>query len=253
MLCYHGVSRDWSSPLAVTPDQLGTVVSALLDEGFRGVTFANAVTSPDRGMKLAVTFDDAYRSVVDVARPILESLGVPGTVFVPTAYIGLARPAGWEGTDHWLGTQWEHELEHADWEKLGELVAAGWEVGSHTRTHPHLPMTDDTTLAEELLESRRDCERQLGIECVSLAYPYGEADDRVRAAAAAAGYRAAALLSYRVPTGRRPDPLAWPRLSFQFDDSHVAFKTWLFRRSPRGWNAAQAARDAVRRLRSAAK
>jgi peptidoglycan/xylan/chitin deacetylase (PgdA/CDA1 family) len=246
VLCYHGVSREWPSPLAITPEQLEGFVSARLAEGFRGVTFTEAVLSPGGGARLAVTFDDAYKSVVAMAAPILARLGVPGTVFVPTAYIGLDHPAGWQGTDQWLKTPWAHELEHATWDQLGELAAAGWEIGSHSRTHPHLTMIDDETLADELGESRRECERRLGA-CTSLAYPYGESDARVRAAAAASGYVAAANLSYRVPVGR-PEPLAWPRLSLQLEDSHVAFKTWLFRHSPRGWNALQAVREAMRRV-----
>ena len=252
VLCYHAVSAEWPSSLAVRPDQLERFVGGLLDQGFRGVTFREAVTEPGGGGRLAVTFDDAFRSVFDLARPILDRLGIPGTVFVPTAHIGREPPGGWEGTDHWLRTRWTDELEHASWEQLGELAAAGWEIGSHTRTHPHLPALADGELADELRGSRLDCQRELGIECLSLAYPYGEADARVRAATEAAGYRAAGALAYRVPTGRRLDPLLWPRLSLQFDDSRVALKTWLFRHSARGWNAAQAARDLVRRARGRA-
>ena len=50
-----------------------------------------------------MTFDDAYRSVYEQARPVLESLGVPATVFVPTALVGSERPMAWPGTDQWLG------------------------------------------------------------------------------------------------------------------------------------------------------
>jgi peptidoglycan/xylan/chitin deacetylase (PgdA/CDA1 family) len=248
VICYHAVSAVWRSPLAVTPAQLKTVISDLLEEGFEGVTFTDAVTEPDRGKRLAVTFDDAYQSVVELAQPILARLGIPGTVFAPTAHIGLDAPRGWDGTAHWLDTAWDAELRHASWKQLAGLAAEGWEIGSHSRTHPHLRSLDDSRLAEELVESRRDCERELGTECLSLAYPYGEADARVCAATAAAGYRAAALLSYRLPVRGRPDPLRWPRLAFQVDDRRVALKTWLFRHSPRAWNAAEAARDSLRRL-----
>ena len=57
---------------------------------------------------------------------------------------------------------------------------------------------------------------QLGGPCTSLAYPYGDVDERVVAATAAAGYRAAAALSARLNSH---DPLCWPRIGvYQVDD-----------------------------------
>jgi peptidoglycan/xylan/chitin deacetylase (PgdA/CDA1 family) len=40
----------------------------------------------------AITFDDGYRDVLTRAAPILEALGLPATVFVPTDYAGAPRP-----------------------------------------------------------------------------------------------------------------------------------------------------------------
>lgn len=42
-----------------------------------------------------VTFDDGYRDFADVAWPILRELGIPATLFVPTAYPGSASRAFW--------------------------------------------------------------------------------------------------------------------------------------------------------------
>jgi peptidoglycan/xylan/chitin deacetylase (PgdA/CDA1 family) len=39
----------------------------------------------------AVTFDDGYRDVLLRAHPVLEALGIPATVFVPTGYAGSGR------------------------------------------------------------------------------------------------------------------------------------------------------------------
>lgn len=77
------------------------------------------------------------------------------------------------------------------WEQLGRLAEAGWEIGSHTRTHRHLVGLEDNALDDELRGSREDCERRLGRPCRSLAYPYGDSDARVRDATRAAGYAAA--------------------------------------------------------------
>ena len=42
-----------------------------------------------------ITFDDAYRSFLEIAWPILRARGLPAVLFVPTAYPDSALPAFW--------------------------------------------------------------------------------------------------------------------------------------------------------------
>jgi peptidoglycan/xylan/chitin deacetylase (PgdA/CDA1 family) len=77
------------------------------------------------------------------------------------------------------------------WDELRSLVERGIEVGSHTVSHPHLPQLSDEELSAELRESKQRLEDELGRPCSVLAYPFGDCDDRVRAAAGLAGYEAA--------------------------------------------------------------
>ncbi|MGH2955381.1 MAG: polysaccharide deacetylase family protein [Solirubrobacterales bacterium] len=206
-LCYHAVSRDWPSTLAVSPEQLRGQLTGLLRRGYRGVTFSELVLGGTRQKRVAVTFDDGCQSVVGLALPILRELGVPATIFVPTAFVGDPKPMSWPGIDQWTGTEYERELRCVGWDQLRGLLDEGWEVGSHTRSHPYLTDLDDESLAVELGDSRETCRRELGAPCASLAYPYGDHDRRVVAAARAAGYRAAGTM--------RPgpaEPLRWPRI-----------------------------------------
>ncbi len=64
-----------------------------------------------------------------------------------------------------------------DWEDLRQLTDVGWEIGSHTCTHPRLTRLDDAALCIELEGSRNDCLENIG-RCDSLAYPYGDVDER---------------------------------------------------------------------------
>jgi peptidoglycan/xylan/chitin deacetylase (PgdA/CDA1 family) len=106
------------------------------------------------------------------------------------------------------------------WEQLSRLANAGWEIGSHTRTHPRLTQLDDDAIAEELTGSRHDCEQWLDRPCESLAYPYGDQDSRVVEATREAGYVAACAL----PAGLyRPTPLCWPRIGVYRADHGVRF------------------------------
>ena len=202
------------------PERLQRQMRLLASRGYRGVTFHEAVHGPKQGKRVAVTFDDAFLSVFKLAYPILSSFGFPGTVFVPTDYPDRERTASW-GNMTAVGTPHEPELAVMSWSQLAELADSGWEIGSHTCSHPHLTQIDDGALEDELVRSRHECERLLHRPCLSIAYPFGETDDRVVDAAAAAGYTAGAALNWST---RRPGPLEWPRIGIYHRDGALRFR-----------------------------
>lgn len=221
VLCYHALSSTWGAQLSVTPESFERQIELLAQRGYRGVRFSEAVTSPQHERVVAITFDDAYRSVLEIAWPILERFDLPATVFVPTDGIGTDGPLHWPGIDHWLDGPFERELAPMSWAELATLAAAGWEIGSHSGSHPHLTQLDDAALEDELARSKAACERHLTHPCDSLAYPYGDVDARVVAAATHAGYKAAATLPRRlVPLG----PLESPRIGVYRRDSDFRFR-----------------------------
>jgi peptidoglycan/xylan/chitin deacetylase (PgdA/CDA1 family) len=228
----------------------------LAARGYRGVTFNEAVTSPQAPKALAITFDDAYRSVIELALPILSQAGFPATVFAPTDFVGTEEPMAWPGIDQWLESEHREELVPMSWEELDRLAQAGWEIGSHTLTHPRLPAVDQATLDAEVGESRREIERRLGRPCHSLSYPYGDHDGRVVEAAGRAGYAAAAGTlpgRYRPPSG----PLDWPRFVVVRGDGNRRLQVKIspllrqLKGSP-AWTLVASARRAARRLRRGA-
>lgn len=209
VLCYHAVSARWRSALAVTPDALERQVGGLLRSGYRGATFSETVLGQAGGRLLAVTFDDAYRSVFELAAPVLARLGIPATVYVPTHWVDAGGPMRWPGIEDWSDGAFADELRCMHAGQLRALADTGWEIGSHTVSHPRLTTLDDNVLDEELRASRTAVEELSGRACRSIAYPYGDVDARVTMAAAAAGYAAGAALPARP---HRPSVLAWPRV-----------------------------------------
>ena len=166
------------------------------------MTFTEAASSPPAGRSVAITFDDAYRSVLELARPILDSFAAPATVFVPTDYIGDEEPLCWPGIDRWHGGADERELTPMSWAQLRDARQAA--AGRSARTpasHPHLTQLDDSGAAQMSSPAPRPrAKRTLGASCTSLAYPYGDVDARVVAATARAGYRAARSAARRALT-----------------------------------------------------
>ena len=131
---------------------------------------------------LAITFDDAFDSVYQIAEPILKKLGISATIFAPSD--GLGEKPAWgmeadcEDTGEVMMTR----------ERLLELDRHGFEVLSHTHTHSRLTTLTDEALRVELEESKLVLERMLGHRIVGISYPHGDYDARVCAGARTAGY-----------------------------------------------------------------
>lgn len=221
VLCYHAVSERWESELAVTPARLREQLSMLVRRGYRGATLSDAILEPRPDRTVVVTFDDGYRSVLELGLPILSDLGLPASVFVPTSFVGSPEPMSWVGIDHWVDSRDRDELRCLSWDDLGLLIESGWEVGSHTLSHPHLTQLDQATLQHELRGSREQCQEHLGRACDSIAYPFGDTDTRVVEVAAECGYKVGATLP---PRPHRPRPLHWPRIGIYRENTN-----WIFR------------------------
>lgn len=135
-------------------------------------------TSP---RSVAITFDDGYRSVLEQAVPVLRRLGLPATVFVPSAHIGDANR--WDpptGLD--LGIM--------DVDELRACEAAGVRVESHG--HAHLDMRDagGEQVREDLTRSRELLGDAVGRAPELLAWPYRTGSRTAQQVAAEVGFRA---------------------------------------------------------------
>jgi peptidoglycan/xylan/chitin deacetylase (PgdA/CDA1 family) len=145
----------------------------------------DATRLPERAALL--TFDDGYRSIVDVALPWLQRFGYPGVVFVPTAFIG-GRNAFDDGV--------EPEEAICSWEELAELERHGVCVQSHGVTHRPFSELDPAGRAYELRCSKAELETRLGTAVDLFAYPFGitgSDGEEAEAVLRQAGYRGGCL------------------------------------------------------------
>jgi peptidoglycan/xylan/chitin deacetylase (PgdA/CDA1 family) len=62
---------------------------------------------------------------------------------------------------------------HLSWDEVRQMAASGIEFGSHTVTHPILANVSRERLREEILQSKRAIEREIGGRIISFAYPSG--------------------------------------------------------------------------------
>jgi peptidoglycan/xylan/chitin deacetylase (PgdA/CDA1 family) len=212
VLCYHSVSTSWPHALSVPPDAFRRQVRAVAQARLPPVTAGELADGARRGVH--VTFDDAYADVLGIL-PLLDELNLPTTVFAATAFADEGRPLDVPELAADAAARPE-ALATMTWDQLRELAEGGVEVGSHTVSHPHLTELSDGELDRELRDSRERIADVLGRSARLLAYPYGEHDARVHAAARRAGY-AAAFAQW--PGSSIRNDYALPRVSVYRADS----------------------------------
>jgi peptidoglycan/xylan/chitin deacetylase (PgdA/CDA1 family) len=183
-------------------ERFRATIALLARRGYHGVTIEQVHRAWNGGPGLpakpiVLTFDDGYLSQDTHAKPALRALGWPGVLYL-------------EGKNLGPGGLTKRQVEG--------MVAAGWEVGAHTLTHPDLTTVGDATLRREVAGSRALLRRRLGVPVTAFCYPAGRNDARVRAAVKAAGYTTATTVE---PGIARPgdDPFALPRIRVNGTDS----------------------------------
>ena len=164
-----------------------------------------------------ITFDDGYRSVLEVALPCLIRFGYPAVHFVPTDFIGRRN---------WFDGGAEPEEPICDWDDLRELERWGVSVQPHGASHRWFSKLDLVEQEEELRRPKAVLEAGLGKPAEIFSFPYGDdgADPGVTGEALKrAGYRAACLYGggpIRVPVA---NPFRLARLAMVPDtDLHMA-------------------------------
>lgn len=179
VLTFHALDSS-ASPISFAPDAFERLMRRLADRGWSGGGITEALQERTDGSsvrRFAISFDDGYRSVHEHALPILRDLGFSATVFVITDRVG--RGNQWPGQAGWVP-----EASLMDWDELGALSSAGWEVGSHGRSHTRLTGLHSAELEDELRGAVDAIRAQLAVAAGVLAYPYGAHDEAVRRAAA---------------------------------------------------------------------
>lgn len=248
-LAYHGVATvpfdEDRHRLFVSPARLDRHLSLLRRWDYRLVTFAELAArraDPDRpaagGPRLAaLTFDDGLADNLAALVPVLRAHAAPATVFVVTGWLGGEHP---DAPGHRI----------LDEREVVALAGAGVEVASHGAGHHDLRSLGDDELAHDLVSARRHLEALLDAPVTSFAYPYGHADDRVRAAVAAAGYAAACRTS---GAGHPADPFDQPRQAMGHGSGTVGLRLKRHDRyeAVMAFPGARAARRASRRAHSA--
>ena len=200
ILMYHHIADplpgDSLRKLYVSPRRFRWQMRLLSALGFRGLSMSAAIpyfTGQRRGRVVVLTFDDGYRDTLEQALPVLRSHRFTATCYLVSRHLG--RINRWDALVSKRGTWLMDRVQILSW------IAAGMEVGGHTRTHLSLTRCTDRRLVSEVAGCKTDLEAELDTEIAHFAYPYGDWDPRVREIVRQAGFRSAVTTA-----GRRARP-----------------------------------------------
>jgi peptidoglycan/xylan/chitin deacetylase (PgdA/CDA1 family) len=199
ILAYHSVSESRRDALAVRLEDFEAQIAWLRRRGYRSTTLADFVAGSAREPErlVIVTFDDGYADNQRLAAPVLQRHGFSGTFFVVSDYVGSDRFFPWDLRK--LETAPDREAYRVlDWDQVRALADAGFEIGSHSCTHPRaLSAIPAEECWDELARSRRDLEQRLARPVVSFCYPRGDLDADVMQQVEKAGYHCAVVTPTR--------------------------------------------------------
>lgn len=128
---------------------------------------------------VVITIDDGYVDNDTVARPILQRLGFPATVFLISSANGRNEGASAASL---VGRP------VLDLNRAREMLGGGLEFGAHSRTHPDLTTLEPGAVEAEVRGSKEELERTLGVPVRTFAYPFGAISESVKRAVERAGF-----------------------------------------------------------------
>jgi peptidoglycan/xylan/chitin deacetylase (PgdA/CDA1 family) len=228
-LCYHSVAREGPRYLTITAELFERQLALLRRRGFVGgdlAALSGLAVGRAPAPSIYLTFDDGFRDNHETVMPLLREYGFGAFVFVMPPLLDAGAPFEWpEMRDD--QARFPATMRSVTWSMLEEMKEAGFEVGSHTLSHPHLPQLGGEELRQELWESRLAIKERLG-SCDTLAYPFGEWSEPVAAAAADCGYRFAFTLP-TVSGQRHATSLSIPRVNVDYRDDERRFALKLSR------------------------
>ncbi len=217
ILTYHSLDASGSA-ISVSPAEFQRHVGWLASGRVRVVPLPDLRRLPQTVNAVALTFDDGFANFAEVAAPLLRDYSLPATLFVVAGHVG--------GDNKWGGRSDPRvpTLPLLGWEDLGRLAEQGVRLGGHTRTHPHLTRIGRAALLDELGGANETIFAETGRRPEEFAYPFGDVDQRV-AAAAGEVYTIGCTTELRW-IGPEENPLRLPRLDMYYLRVPGALEAW---------------------------
>lgn len=173
ILLYHHI-RDIDKPgrYDISPATFETQLQYLKQWGYTSITIEKLVNAlkysdPLPEKPVIITFDDGDLDVYQNAFPIMQKMGFVGTFYIVSNRL--------------------KSVDFVNVAQLREMVAAGWEIGSHSHSHNDMTL-DHNSIYTEAMGSKKELIDAIGAPVNSFAYPFGQIDPVVGNHVSSYGY-----------------------------------------------------------------
>jgi peptidoglycan/xylan/chitin deacetylase (PgdA/CDA1 family) len=127
--------------------------------------------------RLALTFDDGFRLLMQDCLEVLEKRGITASFFVPTAFVSTGDRSGEAAEFSSRAFYYNYPLEPMSPDDLRMLISLGHEVGSHGVFHASIHSMMPESARRELAASRSMISEWTGVAPDTFSYPYGESSN----------------------------------------------------------------------------
>lgn len=172
--------------LVVSPGSFFRQMLALKCLGYTGLSMRNLepyLLGDRKGKVVGITLDDGYHNNWEHALPILKKFDFSATCYAVSSMMGAQN--SW---DLGIGVAQKPLMTKDNWL---EWIAAGMDVGSHTKVHADLTTLSADLAMEQIKGSKAELESILGYEVRHFCYPYGRFDESHANQVSSAGYKTA--------------------------------------------------------------
>jgi peptidoglycan/xylan/chitin deacetylase (PgdA/CDA1 family)/glycosyltransferase involved in cell wall biosynthesis len=193
--------------------------------GFTPITFddyrqylAGELNLPQK--PVVITFDDGYQDIYEIAFPVLQELGMKAVVFA----LGNRQVK----TNSWEQPDGPPIAPLMDGQRLVEMHAAGFEIGSHSMNHARLTALSEGDAWEDVSRSRMLLEILLNSPVRSFSYPYGQVNESLKRVVADAGFTVACSV-FSGPATFGLEPFEIRRITVRSNTGMIGLRAQLLR------------------------
>lgn len=183
ILIYHSVRPYYSGitklvkEYTVPPDVFDDQLKYLRDNGYTPITLDELTAHFNSNKALparpvVITFDDGWENQYRYAFPIMKKYGYTGIFYI------YSNPID--------------KKVFLKWDEIKIMADANMIIGDHTKSHPELSkIKDDSTLRQEIEDSKKIIETKIGRAINDFAYPFGDFNSHTVDIVKQAGYKSA--------------------------------------------------------------
>lgn len=201
---YHSIGGsslgDVNNMFTTTYETFKFHIDYLLSELDIEIIGIDQIHSPTKKIKVLITFDDGYLDNYTLVAPYLTENKVPFSIFIATNFVKN------------LHKSFMTPAQLIELSKFSNI-----HIGSHGKSHVRLSECSNAELLSEVRDSKLYLEDLLGRGVSSIAYPYGNFDQRVILHAKESGYLKGFTTRYDTNNLNR-NPLALNRYNVESDN-----------------------------------